>query len=322
MSYDTLFVLADPSEPQLAALQQLADLTTVIGKSVDVFASRAAQATVLFNWSGSLELFKQVFGMCSNLRWVHSRSVGLERVLFSELIESPVPLTNGVGVFSAALGEFALAAMLHFAKDFPRLIRAQRAGVWEEFDVLLLAGHTVGIVGYGDIGRAVASRARAMGMTVLGLKRRVSTADVKDSFVEQIYSPEQRRVMIARCDYLVVAAPLTAETRGMIGEAEFAAMKPTAVVINVGRGPIIEEAALIRALSTGQIKGAALDVFDREPLPAGHPFYKLENVLLSPHCADHTPDWIDNAMRFFIEQFRRFQNGESLVNVVDKKLGY
>ena len=105
--------------------------------------------------------------------------------------------------------------------------------------------------------------------------------------------------MISRCDYVVVAAPLTPETRGMIGEAEFAAMKPTAVVINVGRGPVIDEEAMIGALSNGRIKGAALDVFDHEPLPAGHPFYKLENVLLSPHCADHTPDWLDNAMRVF-----------------------
>jgi phosphoglycerate dehydrogenase-like enzyme len=108
----------------------------------------------------------------------------------------------------------------------------------------------------------------------------------------------------------------------MIGEAEFAAMKPCAVVINVGRGPVINEEAMVRALSSGRIKGAALDVFDHEPLPAGHPFYKLENVLLSPHCADHTLDWLDNAMKFFIEQYQRFQAGEPLRNIVDKKLGY
>jgi phosphoglycerate dehydrogenase-like enzyme len=119
-----------------------------------------------------------------------------------------------------------------------------------------------------------------------------------------------------------VAAPLNAETVGLINEAEFAAMKPTAVIINVGRGPVIDERAMINALSHNKIKGAALDVFDQEPLPANHPFYKLENVLLSPHCADHTPDWLDNAMRFFIAQFEKFRRGEPLLNVVDKKLGY
>jgi phosphoglycerate dehydrogenase-like enzyme len=128
--------------------------------------------------------------------------------------------------------------------------------------------------------------------------------------------------MLPHCDYVVVAAPLTAETRGMIGEAEFAAMKREAVVINVGRGPVIDEEAMVEALSSGRIKGAALDVFQHEPLPDGHPFYKLENVLLSPHCADHTPDWLDNAMQFFIAQFDRFRRGEPLLNVVDKKLGY
>jgi phosphoglycerate dehydrogenase-like enzyme len=128
--------------------------------------------------------------------------------------------------------------------------------------------------------------------------------------------------MFSRCDYIVVSAPLTPETRGMIGEPEFAAMKPNAVVINVGRGPVIDEAAMVRALTEKRIKGAALDVFDHEPLPAGHPLYALENVLLSPHCADHTPDWLEQAMRFFVAQFERFAKGEPLQNVVNKKLGY
>jgi phosphoglycerate dehydrogenase-like enzyme len=128
--------------------------------------------------------------------------------------------------------------------------------------------------------------------------------------------------MLPQCDYVVVAAPLNAETVGLINEAEFAAVKPTAVIINVGRGPVINEQAMINALSQNKIKGAALDVFDEEPLPANHSFYQLENVLLSPHCADHTPDWLDNAMRFFLAQFERFRHGEPLLNVVDKKLGY
>jgi phosphoglycerate dehydrogenase-like enzyme len=220
------------------------------------------------------------------------------------------------------LGEFVLAAILYFAKDFRRMIRNQEAGVWEAFDVMFASGHTVGIIGYGDIGRAIAARVRPLGMTVLAVKRHASKLRGADSLVEQIYSPERRVEMLSRCDYVVVAAPLTSETRGMVGEPEFAAMKPTAVVINVGRGPVINEEALVNALSNGRIKGAALDVFDEEPLPQGHAFYKLENVLLSPHCADHTPDWLDQAMQFFIAQFERFRKGEPLLNVVDKKLGY
>jgi len=323
MRTDTILVLADPAEPQLAMLEkQLAGVKTVAGDSVEAFEHAAADASVLFNWSGSLALFRKVFGICPNLRWVHSRSVGLERTLFPELMDSPVPLTNGSGVFSASLGEFTLAAILYFAKDFRRMIRNQQAGVWEAFDVMPISGQTVGIIGYGDIGRAIAARVRPMGMRVLAVKRNASSLTGANPMVERIYRPEQRIEMISRCDYVVVAAPLTSETRGMIGEPEFVAMKPTAVVINVGRGPVIDEAALAGALSNGRIKGAALDVFDHEPLPQGHPFYKLENVLLSPHCADHTLDWLDNAMRFFIEQFERRRKGKPLLNVVDKKLGY
>jgi phosphoglycerate dehydrogenase-like enzyme len=326
MRNDTILVLvstAEPAEAQLAMLrQQLADVRVIAGNSAEAFEGAAADASVLFNWSGSLALFKEVFAMCPNLLWVHSRSVGLERTLFPALKESPLPLTNGAGVFSASLGEFALAAILYFAKDFRRMIRNQMAGVWEAFDVEWALGKTAGIIGYGDIGRAVAARVRALGLTVLALRRHASTSRGADPLVEQTYTPEQRLEMLSRCDFVVVAAPLTSETRGMIGEAEFAAMKPTAIVINVGRGPVINEQAMVKALSSGRIAGAALDVFDHEPLPAGHPFYELENVLLSPHCADHTPDWLDNAMRFFIEQYGRFRKGEPLLNVVDKRLGY
>jgi phosphoglycerate dehydrogenase-like enzyme len=323
MKNDAILVLADPAEPQITMLKKsLAGVEILVGNSAELFEQAATRASVLFNWSGSLALFRKVFTMCPNLRWVHSRSVGLERTLFPELSESFVPLTNGVGVFSPSLGEFVLGAILYFAKDFRRMIRNQMAGLWEAFDVMPVSGHTVGIIGYGDIGRAVAARVRPLGMSVLALRRHASPANAADPFVEQIYTPDRRIEMLPRCDYLVVAAPLTSETRGMIGEPEFAAMKPTAVIINVGRGPIINEEALVHALSTGRIKGAALDVFDHEPLPPGHPLYKMENVLLSPHCADHTPDWLDNAMQFFIAQFERFQKGEPLLNVADKKLGY
>jgi len=323
MSTDTILVLAKPNEAPIALLKQrLTSPNIVVGDSADAFRAAAAEATVLFNWSGSLPLLRTVFGMCPHLRWVHSRSVGLERTLFPEISESSVPITNSIGVYSASLGEFTLAAILYFAKDLRRMIRNQIAGVWQPFDVTPVSGQTLGIVGYGDIGRAIAARVRPLGMSVLAVKRHPPASPGADPLVDAFYTPEHRIEMISRCDYVAVAAPLTDETRGMIAAPEFAAMKPTAVVINIGRGPIIDEPALLHALSTGQIKGAALDVFDQEPLPQGHPFYKLENVLLSPHCADHTPVWLDEAMELFIEQYQRFQKGEPLLNVVNKKLGY
>jgi len=235
-------------------------------------------------------------------------------------VESEVVLTNGRGVFSPSLGEFALAAILYFAKDFRRMIRNQSAGVWRPFDVEEIAEKTVGIVGYGDIGRAVATRVHAMGMRVLATRRHMPPG--KDPLIERYYASHELPEMLALCDYLVVTAPLTEETRHMIGEAEFAVMKSSAVVINVGRGPVIDQEALVQALVSKKINGAGLDVFEHEPLPAGHRLYQFENVLLSPHCADNTPDWKDRAMAFFLQQYERFAKDEPLENVVNKRLGY
>jgi phosphoglycerate dehydrogenase-like enzyme len=277
---------------------------------------------VILAWSTAGPLLRDVFLTAPQVRWVHSRSAGLDGVIFPELAASPVPLTNGRGVFSQSLGEFALGAILYFAKDFRRMVRNQMAGRWEQFDIEEISRQTVGIIGYGDIGRAVATRVRAMGMQVLAVKRHGPPLYNADPLVNQIFRPEDRAEMLARCDYIVAAAPLTPETRGLLGPREFAAMKPSAVVINVGRGPVIDEAAMIQALIERRIKGAALDVFDTEPLPEDHPFYELENVLLSPHCADHTIDWTQQAMLFFLAQFERYRKGEPLINIVKKELGY
>jgi len=310
----------DSDIPLLSDLRQVA--TVVLGDSAQAFGQAAVSAEIILNWSGSLPLLREVFLMCRRLRWIHSRSAGLEQTLFPELIASDVLLTNASGVFSSSLGEFALAAMLYFAKDFRRMIRNQMAGQWEPFDVTMISGRTLGIVGYGSIGRAIAARARALDMNVLALRRRVSSQTSQDPLVEQVYPSEQRLQMLSRCDYVAVTLPLTEQTRGLVGEAEFAAMKKDAVIINVGRGPVIDEVAMIKALSENRIRGAALDVFDQEPLPKGHFLYKLENVLLSPHCADHTPDWLENSMRFFLAQLERFRRGETLLNIVDKTQGY
>jgi phosphoglycerate dehydrogenase-like enzyme len=322
MSTITLLVLADPADPTLRMLAELSDSTSIAcGNSVEAFRSLAERADVILNWSGSRELLEQVWAMAPRVRWLHSRSAGLEDLLFPALEESDVPLTNARGIFSRPLGEFAIAAILFFAKDLRRMVRSQTAGVWDQFDVEEIHGKTMGIVGYGDIGRVCAERARAFGMKIVALRRRPELSR-EDPVVEKAFPPERKRDLLAISDYVIISAPLTSATRGMIGEDEFRVMKKSAVLINVGRGPVVEETALVRALQEGWIRGAALDVFDREPLPDGHPFYRLENLLLSPHCADHTPDWLERAMRFFLENFERFRAGKPLWNVVDKKSGY
>ena len=312
-----VLVLASGDDPQFAMLREVQH---TVCSEIGGCAGSGGDAAVILQWSGTPELLRASLASSRQVRWIHSRAAGVDNLLFPELVNSEILLTNGSGVFSASLGEFVLGAILYFAKDFRRMVRNQVAERWEPFDVEEIDGQTVGIVGYGDIGRAVASRVKPLGVRVLATKRH--HPKLPDPLVEHFYTPEERCEMMAGCDYIVATAPLTAETRHMIGEAEFAVMKASAVVINVGRGPVIDEAALVNMLAAKRIKGAALDVFEHEPLPAGHPLYQLENVLLSPHCADHTADWQDQAMRFFLEQYQRFQNGEPLRNVVDKRLGY
>jgi phosphoglycerate dehydrogenase-like enzyme len=323
MSASLVLVLTAPGDkdiPFLSELHQMA--TTLVGDSAQNFAGATDDAEIIFNWSGSRALLRDVFLKSHRLRWIHSRSAGLEQTLFPELVESDVILTNGSGVFSPSLGEFTLATILYFAKDFRRMIRNQMAGVWEQFDVTMVSGQTVGIVGYGSIGRAIAARVRALEMKVLALRRQVPQESRENPPIDQVYGCESLAEMLPQCDYVAVSLPLTEQTRGLIGDSEFAVMKKDAVLINIGRGRTIDERALIKALSENRIRGAGLDVFDQEPLPPGHPFYSMENVLLSPHCADHTHDWLDNASRFFLAQLERFRSGQRLLNIVNKRLGY
>ncbi|HXA67191.1 MAG TPA: D-2-hydroxyacid dehydrogenase [Bryobacteraceae bacterium] len=317
-----LLVISDPSASNLRLLEKLPEPVEVrVGNDVEFLKTHASEADVILNGSHHGELLHQVLPCARQVKWIHVLSAGVDKILFPELIESPVPVTNGRGVFKDSLAEFCMASILFFAKDLRRLVSSQEAGRWEQFDVVQIRGHVLGVVGYGEIGRETARLARSLGMKVFAVRRRAGLS-ASDRDLERVYPPEGLREMLGASDYVVVSTPLTPETRGLIGDGELRAMKNSAVIINVGRGPVIVESALIAALTEKRIRGAALDVFDVEPLPGGHPFYKLNNVLLSPHSADHIVGWADAAMNQFIENFERFRNGQLLENVVDKKAGY
>jgi phosphoglycerate dehydrogenase-like enzyme len=317
MKQPLVLAITDANNPQLA---RLAEIPHYLINSTATLEAMPRDAEAILHWAGPRDMVRSAFLESPNLRWVHSRAAGLDKMLFPELVQSTIPLTNGTGVFSQSLGEWALAVILYFAKDIRRLLRSQEECRWDPFDVEELPGQTVGIVAYGDIGRAVASRVHAMGMRVLAFKRHAPASP--DPFVERFYGPNELNAMLSECDFVVVAAPLTAETHHMISDDALAAMKPNAVVINIGRGPVIDQAALVRALAAGKIKGAGLDVFEKEPIPANDPIYKLPNVLISPHSADNTKDWLNHAMQFFLEQYQRFSSGQPLQNLVEKHLGY
>jgi phosphoglycerate dehydrogenase-like enzyme len=234
-----------------------------------------------------------------------------------------VPLTNARGVFKRSLAEFAVLGMLYFSKRVRRLVDNQRAHKWDDFSTEFIENKIMGIVGYGEIGRECALLAKALGVKIHAVRRNPDRS-ANDPLVDKIFASSEMPKMLGELDVLLAAAPLTSETRHVLGEKVFAAMKPSAIVINVGRGPVVDEAALIRALTEKRLGGAALDVFETEPLAADSPLWDLDNVLLSPHCTDRTtnPDWLDLSMQCFIDNFKRYRNGQPLENVVDKKAGY
>jgi len=319
----TVLFICPPTSKFLTALKPLPPQTKIIvGDTPEAFSkeARAEANVVLFN--GSLgPILQKIYPDLTEVKWLHCLSAGLDAVLTPEMVQIPVPLTNSRGVYARSLSEFALAGMLYFAKNLNRMRAAQRAQKWEQFDIEELHGKVLGIVGYGEIGRRTAERAKPFGMQVHILRRRPKLA-AGDPLVDRVYGSNDLDSLLAASDYLLVSAPLTAETRGMLGAAQFGRMKSSAVLINLGRGPVVVEAALIDALRQEKIRGAVLDVFDQEPLPAGHPFYSLDNVLLSPHCADHTATWMEEAMQLFLVNLELFRAGKPLKNITDKKSGY
>jgi phosphoglycerate dehydrogenase-like enzyme len=317
----TVWVLTRPDDPALPVLAEAGPgVRYVYGASAAEFEGAPAPDALLVCSMGRKAL-DPVLTLAPKVGWIHSRSAGLDSVTSSALAATAAVMTNGRGVFSRSLAEWVIGALLYFVKDFPRLERNRRRGVWEVFEPDDLAGRTLGIVGYGDIGRAIAERARPLGVRVLALRRRPALTG-QDEGVDETLPPSELVTLVKRSDDVVVTLPLTDDTRGFVGEAAIAAMKPTGVLVNVGRGPVIDEPALVRALQHTRIRGAALDVFDNEPLPDGHPLYGLDNLLLSPHCADNTPGWLEGAMRAFVRNLERYRRGEPLENVVDKTLGY
>ena len=317
-----LLVLADPKASWLKLLERLdADVRVTITNEEAEVRAVAPDTDVILNGTFTPRLLSVAVPLATKAQWLHSLWTGVDNVWSAELQASPVPLTNGRGVFRVSLAEWTIGAMLHFSYQMRRMIRQQEAGVWEIFTTEELYGRTLGVVGYGEIGRAAAERARAFGMRVLALRRRPELFG-DDPLVDQTFDHAPINDLMAASDYVMVAAPLTPETRGLVGAAQIAAMKPNAVIINVGRGAVIDEPALIEALENDKIRGAALDVFTVEPLPAGHAFYRLQNVLVSPHTADHVQDFVHLAVECFLDNMRLFQTKQPLQNIVDKRAGY
>jgi len=257
------------------------------------------------------------------LKWLQLTSAGVDRLLDAPVVRSHVTVTTASGIHAVPISEYVIGAMLAFAKGFPRAIRAQAERAWRPYWPEELEAKTVGVLGMGAIGARVIELSRVLGMRVLALRRSARRRVTGDgSAAEELLGPNDLPYLLAQSDYVVVAVPLTAETRGMIGEPELKAMKPTAVIINIARGAVIDEQALVQALREGWIRGAALDVFHQEPLSSESELWALENVMLTPHISGGTPRYMERAVDLFCDNLRRYLAGEPLRNVVDATRGY
>jgi phosphoglycerate dehydrogenase-like enzyme len=326
MRNTALLVIGPADHPALDNLKnQLGSVDVAISDDPAKLATLAPAAEVLL-WTGlagpEVDL-EHLWAVFKALRWVHSLSAGVEKILFPAVLESTIPLTNARGVFKRSLAEFAVLGILYHWKRVRRLVDNQREHRWDDFCVKSADRRVLGILGFGEIGRECALLCKGMGMQIHALRRHPAKS-AGDGLVDRLFGMDQLRDMLAGVDVLLCAAPLTRETHHLIGARELAGMKATAIVINVGRGPVIDEAALVQALEQKIISAASLDVFEAEPLASDSPLWDMPNVLISPHCTDRTedPNWFDLSIGCFIENFSRYRAGLPLANLVDKQAGY
>jgi phosphoglycerate dehydrogenase-like enzyme len=280
---------------------------------------------------------ENALALAPGLRWIQLHSAGVDHILDHPIMDSEVTITTVSGIHATPISEYVFASILAHRWRVALWTHCQReaewpSGRWSLFARPELRDSTLGVVGYGSIGREVGRLGQAFGMRVLALRRteerskagyaEAQTGDPTGSIPDRFYPPSGLHEMLSKCDYVVIALPLTAETTHLIGTAELQAMKPTAYLVNIARGAIVDEAALVQALREGWIAGAGLDVFEQEPLPADSPLWDLESALISPHVAGFTPNYDRRAAALFARNLERYLSGEPLLNMVNKTLGY
>ena len=303
--------------------QEFPELKITHLRDYDHIEQQIADAEIVVAWSIRPEQFK----VAKKLRWIHSPAAAVHQLMFLELISSDVILTNAREVHGPVVGEHVIALIFALAKKIPEAVHLQQKHTWGQESIWRsqprpreLAGATLGLVGLGSIGREVAKRAAALGMCVLAVREN-PTKEVPEG-VKQVYASAHLQTLLEKSDYVVLAIPLTPSTRHLMNSERLSQMKSDACLINVGRGPLVDEAALAAALRNHQIGGAALDVFEQEPLPADSPLWNLENLLITPHTAGLTEKLWGRHYELFSENLRRYLAHRPLLAVVDKQRGY
>jgi len=314
-------------------LQQITDVSPRIRLS-NVYELARAEQKADFTGKGELDALlaeaEVIYGFrfprsmivrAPRLKWVQVMSAGVDRFLDDEFRQSSVMMTNVSGIHATPIGELVLELMLMFAKQAPLCFQLKQDKQWQRFMPTVLRDKMVGIVGLGSIGREVARLAKAFGMRVVATRRSAKQV-ARARYVDMLLPREQLTRLLSESDFVVLSLPFTSETNQLIGEKELRTMKPTAYLINIARGSIVDEEVLIRALDEHWIAGAGLDVFATEPLHPDSRLWELPNVIFSPHIAGGMEDYNVRATELFCENLRRYLSGKNLLNVINKKTGY
>jgi len=303
--------------PRLAELSDQAEIRCA--SSCDDLRTMLPGAEVMLSWNFGATSLRDAWSAVDGLRWIHWAGAGVDAAMFDELIDSEIQFTNARGVFDQSMAEWVLGMIIAFAKGFPATLACQARAEWQHRLSEKVAGKRALVVGVGSIGRAVGRLLQAVGMEVEAIGRRARDGDPD---FEHIFASDDLLARLPGADYVVLITPLTEQTRGFFGANEFAAMNPRARFINIGRGALVVEDALLLALQDKRIAGAALDVFVEEPLPAKSPFWTAPNCLVSPHMSGDYVEFEDTLADQFIENWERYLAGETLFNLVDKHLGF
>jgi phosphoglycerate dehydrogenase-like enzyme len=307
----TVLVLDADPPPRLG---RLAGRARIEHADAATLAGRLPHADVLLVWDFTSRAVLAAWpGEGPRPRWVHTASAGVDHLMCPELAASDTVVTNARGVFDQPIAEYVAALVLTMAKDLPRTLELQRERTWRHRETQRVAGTRACVVGSGPIGRTIARTLTALDVTTALVGRRARTG---------VHGPEELDRLVARADWVVAAAPLTEETRGMFDARRFGVMQPSARFINIGRGPLVVEEALAEALARRWIAGAALDVFEHEPLTPDSPLWQVPGLIVSPHMSGDTIGWRDQLGSQFVELYERWEAGRPLLNVVDKERGY
>ena len=319
MTDTTITVLLAEDEPSLPGLDALHDLARVReARTPEELEAALPDTEVLVVTDFRTDLLEAVWPADCPVRWVHATSAGVDALMIDPIKNSDIVVTNARGIFDRGIAEYVLGALLMFAKDSLTNQALMREHRWQHRETRLLRGSNAVVVGAGSIGREVATLLRALGMTVIGTARNART----DTAFDRVHRQQDLPALLGDADYVVITAPLTADTEGLFDAAQFRRMKPGAVLVNVGRGPIVRTDALLQALQHGRLAGAALDVFEEEPLPRDHPLWDQPNVMISAHMAGDFIGWRAALGQQFVDNFQRWRRGQPLVNPVSKEHGY